>query len=168
MGSFSEFESSHDGREDQRLLPRAGDHQPTRGLLHAHPSRRTRWDEAQHCPDGLASSLEASPGLPPTQELHWWDRSMVLYHWSTTDVPKTGLTWRWTAPFCRNCARDDRSPPGSAGCQEHWPFPQQPGASEGRDHRRVVDSSRRRAPYAAPLPSHSTQGAKALRLMLHS
>lgn len=67
---FPEFKSSHGCGEDEGLLPRGGDVQLARRLLHAHPVSRTGRNETQHRPDGLASSLETSPGLLTKEELH--------------------------------------------------------------------------------------------------
>ena len=66
----AELESSHGCRADQGFLPRGCVIQPARRFLPAHPVSWTGRDEAQRRPDGLASSLETSPGLLRKEELY--------------------------------------------------------------------------------------------------
>lgn len=66
----AELESSHGCRADEGFLPCGGVVQPARWFLPAHPVSRAGRNETQRCPDGLASSLETSPGLLRKEELH--------------------------------------------------------------------------------------------------
>jgi len=72
--------------------------------------------------------------------------------------PLTSFSLSLSLSFCRNGERDDGGPTGSAGCQEHRPFPWQPRSSEGGNHRCVVDRTRWWTAHAAPISTESTQG----------